>query len=40
MVLNDEPFFGQDRIDQLIWRLEEGGVKKRANKSSRGDRSK
>jgi 2-hydroxychromene-2-carboxylate isomerase len=32
MVLNDEPFFGQDRIDQLIWRLENGGVKKRANK--------
>ena len=22
MVLNGEPFFGQDRVDQLIWRLE------------------
>ena len=22
MVLNDEPFFGQDRIDALVWRLE------------------
>jgi 2-hydroxychromene-2-carboxylate isomerase len=32
MVLNDEPFFGQDRIDQLIWRLEKNGVKKRAKK--------
>jgi len=31
MVLNDEPFFGQDRIDQLIWRLEKDGVKKRAS---------
>lgn len=31
MVLNEENFFGQDRIDQLIWRLEKNGVKKRAN---------
>ena len=32
MVLNDEPFFGQDRIDQLIWRLEKNGVKKRSSR--------
>ena len=23
MVLNGEPFFGQDRVDQLVWRLEQ-----------------
>ena len=28
-VLNDEPFFGQDRIDALEWRLEKLGVAKR-----------
>jgi 2-hydroxychromene-2-carboxylate isomerase len=25
-VFNDEPFFGQDRIDHLIWRMEHAGV--------------
>jgi 2-hydroxychromene-2-carboxylate isomerase len=24
-----EPFFGQDRMDSLIWRLEQNGMKKR-----------
>jgi len=28
-VFNDEPFFGQDRIDHLIWRLQQTGVKER-----------
>ena len=28
-VFNNEPFFGQDRIDQLIWRMKQFGVKKR-----------
>ena len=28
-VLDGEPFFGQDRIDVLIWRLQQNGVKKR-----------
>lgn len=29
MVFNDEPFYGQDRVDTLRWRLETGGVPKR-----------
>jgi len=29
MVFNGEPFFGQDRIDALRWRLEKSGVPKR-----------
>ncbi len=29
MVFNGEPFFGQDRIDTLRWRLEKTGVAKR-----------
>ena len=29
MVYNDEPFFGQDRIDVLIWRMTQEGLKKR-----------
>jgi 2-hydroxychromene-2-carboxylate isomerase len=29
MVFNGEPFFGQDRIDTLRWRLEKTGVPKR-----------
>jgi len=28
-VFNDEPFFGQDRIDHLIWRLKQSGVAER-----------
>lgn len=27
MVLNGEPFFGQDRFDVLVWRLKQGGLK-------------
>jgi len=27
---NNEPFFGQDRIDALLWRLEQHGLKRRA----------
>jgi 2-hydroxychromene-2-carboxylate isomerase len=26
MVFQDEPFFGQDRIDTLRWRLEKAGL--------------
>lgn len=29
MVFEGEPFFGQDRIDQLIWRLESRGLRQR-----------
>jgi 2-hydroxychromene-2-carboxylate isomerase len=29
LVFNGEPFFGQDRIDTLRWRLERSGVPKR-----------
>jgi len=29
MVLDGEPFFGQDRIDQLLFRLKQKGVKRR-----------
>src|SRR5690606_11015302 len=25
-VFNDEPFFGQDRIDHLIWRMKQAGL--------------
>lgn len=28
-VFNDEPFFGQDRIDHLIWRMKQAGLKER-----------
>lgn len=28
MVFNGEPFFGQDRVDTLRWRLEKAGLKK------------
>lgn len=28
MVFNDEPFFGQDRVETLAWRLDEAGLKK------------
>ncbi len=30
MVFEGEPFFGQDRIDHLIWRMEQSGLKKRS----------
>jgi len=30
MVLDDEPFFGQDRLDSLVWRLDQKGAKKMA----------
>ena len=29
MVFADEPFFGQDRLDVLLWRLEENGLQER-----------
>jgi len=29
MVLNGEPFFGQDRIDLLVWRLRQNGLQER-----------
>lgn len=29
LVFNDEPFFGQDRIDLAVWRMEQAGLKKR-----------
>ena len=32
MVLNNEPFFGQDRIDLLLWRLKQHGLTERAQK--------
>jgi 2-hydroxychromene-2-carboxylate isomerase len=28
-VFNDEPFFGQDRIDHLIWRMKQAGMTER-----------
>jgi 2-hydroxychromene-2-carboxylate isomerase len=29
MVFEDEPFFGQDRLDLLLWRLEKAGLEER-----------
>lgn len=29
-VFNDEPFFGQDRLDHLIWRMKQAGLRERA----------
>jgi 2-hydroxychromene-2-carboxylate isomerase len=29
-VFNDEPFFGQDRLDHLIWRMRQAGLAERA----------
>ena len=29
-VFNNEPFFGQDRFDQLKWRLEQQGLRRRS----------
>ncbi len=31
MVFNNEPFFGQDRIELLRWRLEQKGLKRRSD---------
>jgi 2-hydroxychromene-2-carboxylate isomerase len=28
-VFNDEPFFGQDRLDHLIWRMKQAGLQQR-----------
>lgn len=28
MVLDEEPFFGQDRLDSLVWRLEQKGLER------------
>ncbi len=28
MVLDEEPFFGQDRIDSLVWRLDQKGLRR------------
>ena len=30
MVFEGEPFFGQDRIDHLTWRMKQAGLKKRS----------
>jgi hypothetical protein len=30
MVFEDEPFFGQDRIDLLVWRMKQRGLRERA----------
>ena len=29
LVFENEPFFGQDRLDLLLWRLKQSGLKKR-----------
>ncbi len=31
MVFEGEPFFGQDRLDLLVWRLEQHGLRRRAS---------
>lgn len=31
MVFNGEPFFGQDRIDVLVWRMKNAGLRGKAN---------
>jgi len=28
MVFNGEPFFGQDRIDLLVWRMRQHGLRR------------
>lgn len=28
-VFNDEPFFGQDRLDHLVWRMKQAGLRER-----------
>ncbi len=32
-VFNDEPFFGQDRLDHLIWRMKQHGLAERSGKA-------
>lgn len=34
MVFQDEPFFGQDRLDVLLWRLKQSGLEERAQRGS------
>jgi 2-hydroxychromene-2-carboxylate isomerase len=34
LVLEGEPFFGQDRIDLLVWRLQQRGLRRRAGSAS------
>jgi len=29
MAFNGEPFFGQDRLDLLVWRLKQNGLRER-----------
>lgn len=29
MVYGGEPFFGQDRYDQMVWRMEQQGMQRR-----------
>lgn len=36
LVFDGEPFFGQDRIDIAIWRMEQKGLKKRHNERMQG----
>lgn len=36
LVFEEEPFFGQDRIDLAIWRMEQKGLKKRDNGQMQG----
>lgn len=31
MVFDGEPFFGQDRVDALVWRMQQAGLKPRAS---------
>ena len=31
MVFEGEPFFGQDRLDLLVWRMEQHGLRRRAS---------
>jgi len=36
-VFEGEPFFGQDRIELLVWRLEQRGLRRRAPAASGAD---
>ena len=29
LVVDDEPFFGQDRVEMVLWRMKKLGLKKR-----------